>query len=200
MASIIENIIPRQGFEIVLEKIAVILFEELTRQKSLQTLGDDFGVYIERQTAYDKNEGIVISVGMDGADYVGKNQFDVQGNTTYFIDLYTTGDETLVTTGDNNSRFLTLKWLGMMRSILSSTKYKTLGFQPGLIGGTMVEKIQNQLSYGNGDANFIKFARITFSVRIQENQEMWTSIELQGNDTTIKINETEKGFKLTFNN
>lgn len=200
MASIIENIIPRQGFEIVLEKIAVILFEELTRQKSLQTLGDDFGVYIERQTAYDKSEGIVISVGMDGADYVGKNQFDVQGNTTYFIDLYTTGDETLVTTGDDNSRFLTLKWLGMMRSILSSTKYKTLGFQPGLIGGTMVEKIQNQLSYGNGDANFIKFARITFSVRIQENQEMWTSIELQGNDTTIKINETEKGFKLTFNN
>lgn len=200
MAAIIENIIQRQGFEIVLEKIAVILFEELTRQKSLQTLGDDFGVYIERQTAYDKSEGIVISVGMDGADYAGKNQFDVQGNTTYFIDLYTTGDETLVTTGDNNSRFLTLKWLGMMRSILSSTKYKTLGYAPGLIGGTMVEKIQNQLSYGNGDANFIKFARITFSVRIQENQEMWTSIELQGNDTTIKINETEKGFKLTFNN
>lgn len=200
MAAIIENIIQRQGFEIVLEKIAVILFEELTRQKSLQTLGDDFGVYIERQTAYDKSEGIVISVGMDGADYAGKNQFDVQGNTTYFIDLYTTGDETLVTTGDDNSRFLTLKWLGMIRSILSSTKYKTLGYPAGLIGGTMVEKIQNQLSYGNGDANFIKFARITFSVRIQENQEMWTSIELQGNDTTIKINETEKGFKLTFNN
>lgn len=200
MASIIQNIIPRQGFEIVLEKIAVILFEELTRQKSLQTLGDDFGVYIERQTAYDKSEGIVISVGMDGADYARKNQFDVQGNTTYFIDLYTTGDETLVTTGDDNSRFLTLKWLGMIRSILSSTKYKTLGYPAGLIGGTMVEKIQNQLSYGNGDANFIKFARITFSVRIQENQEMWTSIELQGNDTTIKINETEKGFKLTFNN
>lgn len=200
MASIIENIIPRQGFEIVLEKIATILFEELTQQKSLQTLGDDFSVYIERQTPYDKSEGIVISVGMDGADYVGKNQYDVQGNTTYFIDLFTTGDETLVTTGDNNSRFLTLKWIGMMRSILSSTKYKTLGFPPGLIGGTAVDKIQNQLTYGSGDANFIKFARITFSVRIQENQEMWTGIELQGNDTTIKINETEKGFKLTFNN
>ena len=200
MAAIIENIIPRQGFEIVLERIGTILFEELTNQKSLQKLCDDFAVYIERQTPYDKSEGIVISIGMDTADYSGKNQSDRQGQTTYFIDLFTGSFQSMVATGDNKSRFDSLKWIGMISNILSSTKYKTLGFAPGLIGGTMVERIQNQLTYGNGDANFIKFARVTFTARIQENQEMWTGIELQGNDTTIKLHETEKGFKLTFNN
>jgi len=199
MASIITDIIPKQGFELVLEQLGIIILEELTNQKALCNLDYDFEVSLERQEPTDKGEDVVISVGFDNADYSNKNQSTTEGMTTYFIDIFTNGIESTNETGDDNSRIKSSKFLGMIRSILSSTKYKTLGFEAGLIGGTMVESLQNQLRYGNGDGSFFKFARLTFSARIQENAEMWQGIELLGNDSNIKLDSTEKGLKLIFN-
>jgi hypothetical protein len=197
MASIINEIIPNQGFEIVLNKIGVIVLEELSNQKIIQPIDSDFEVFIERQEPYANSEDVVINISYENSDFGGKTQKDVQGNTTFSIDIYTTGIESAGQTGNDDARIKALKYAGMIRYILSSTKYKTLGYAPGLIGGSMVENITNQTKYGNEDASFIKFVRVTFSVRIQENQEAWTGIPLLGNDTTIKLDMTDKGYKLT---
>jgi len=199
MGSIITDKIQKQGFELVLDQLGIIVLEELTNQKKLCNLDYDFEVYLERQEPTDKSEDVVISIGFDSANYSNKNQATTEGLTTYFIDIFTSGIESTNESGDDNSRIKSSRFLGMIRSILSSTKYKTLGFQYGLIGGTMVDSLQNQLRYGNGDGSFFKFARITFTVRIQENSEMWNGIELLGNDTDIKLSSTDKGLKLIFN-
>jgi len=83
---------------------------------------------------------------------------------------------------------------------LSSTKYKTLGFQAGFIGGTMVDSIQFLDNFGNQEANFVSMSRIVFTARLNENQLAWEGIALLGNDTNIKLDSTNKGYKLTFNN
>ena len=42
--------------------------------------------------------------------------------------------------------------------------------------------------------------RISFAVRIQESQEMATPEPLAGNDTIVKLAQTEYGYKYVFEN
>lgn len=199
MAAIITDIIPIQNFEIVLNKLGVILLEELTNQIDLQNLDNELGIFISRQEPYGKEEDVMINITLDNSNYSGKTQKDRQGLTTYYVDVFCQGIESENQTGSTSSRITLMQYVGMIGFILSSTKYKTLGFENNLIGGTMVDSIQVQNNYGNQDANFISFARITFSARLQEVQDTWTGIELLGNDTNIKIDTTNKGYKLIFN-
>ena len=85
MAAIITEIIPIQGFEIVLNKIGVILFEELSNQKLIQVINGDFDLFIERQEPYDKSEDVVINISLDNDNFTGKTQKDSQGLTSFFI-------------------------------------------------------------------------------------------------------------------
>lgn len=200
MASIIDSLITEQGFELVNTKLGVILFEELTNQKdTFNAFENDCTVFVGRQEPYDKSEDVVINVSFDSANFSGKTQNDVQGSDTYFIDIYCQGISSSEMSSSVQADKLGLRFAGLVRAILSSTKYKTLGFPAGLIGGTMVESIQSSNQFNVEDANSIKFVRVTFSARIQENQSMWQGVELFSNDTNIKLDLTNKGYQLTFN-
>lgn len=200
MAAIIEEIIPIQNFEFVLNKIGVILLEEITNQKAIQPINSDFAVYIERQEPYSKEEDVVISVSCNSISYAGFNTKDLQGDTVFFVDIYCGGVESSTLSGNSDARIKIHKYVGMIRYILSSAKYLTLGFPMGFIGGKYLKSVQFDDNYGNQDGSFIRFARLTFNVRIQENQLNWDGTPLDGNDTQIKLNSTNKGFQLTFNN
>lgn len=200
MASIITEIIPIQGFEIVLNKIGVILFEELTNQKSIQIINGDFDVFIERQEPYDKSEDVVVNISLDNDNFTGKTQKDSQGLTTFFIDVYCKGFLAMKIGSNTVFRDKRSIFSGLIRYILSSTKYNKLGFEPGFIGGAYVDSISYQSTPDNEDGSFVKFARITYSVRIQENQQNWQGIPLMGNDSSVRLAETNLGYKLTFNN
>lgn len=199
MAAIITDIIPSQNFELCLNKIGVVLLEELTNQITLQDLDDELGVFIARQEPYSKEEDVMINITLDNSNYSGKTQLDRQGLTSYNIDVFCGGIESEDQTGSDNSRIKMLRYAGMIGFILSSTKYKTLGFENNLIGGTSVDSLQVQNNYGSQEASFISFSRIQFSARLQESQDMWTGIELLDNDTNIKLDLTDKGYQLIFN-
>lgn len=200
MAVIINEIIPQQSFEIVLNKIGVILFEELTNQKALVPANDDFEVYVERLVPYDNSENVMINVSLSNINQSGLNLNDSQGQNTFFIDVYAGGMESASETGSENVKKKLHKYVGMVRYILSSGKYPLLGFSPGIIGGRALEQIQFQDNLSNMEASYIRFARLTFTVRVQENQKMADSLLMGGNDTTTKLELTDKGYKLTQNN
>jgi len=199
MASIITDIIPIQNFEVCLNKIGVVLLEELTNKITLKSLTDDLEVFIARQTPYGKEEDVMINITFDNSNYSGKTQKDRQGLTNYNIDIFCQGIESESETGSTSSRVKLMRYLGMISFILSSTKYKTLGFENNLIGGTMVDSIQVQNNYGSQEANYISFARVSFSARLQEFQDAWDGVPFSGNDTTIKLDLTNKGYQLIFN-
>lgn len=204
--AIITEIIPKQGFEIVQNRIGEILLTELTNQKSLQGFTSDFGVFLERQEPFDKEEDTMVTVMLSGADYKGYTQKDVQGDTTYIIDVFTSGYGTSTTAPSLIAREKCFLYVGMIRYILSSAKYLTLGLPAGLIGGKYLESFKFDIDFSNFgnhsnyDARYVRFARMVFTVRIQENQDLWTGIPLLGNDTLVSLNDTDKGFQLTFNN
>src|SRR6478736_6758867 len=114
MAAIINEIIPQQSFEIVLNKIGVILFEELTKQKELVPENDDFAVYIERLESYDNSEDVMINVSLSNISQSGLNLKDSQGQTTYFIDVYTGGSESSSKTGSDDVKNKLHKYVGMI--------------------------------------------------------------------------------------
>lgn len=199
--ALINEIIPVQGFEVVLNKIASILLIEVSNQISIQGITDVVEVYTERMAPFDKSEDVIINVSCNSANYENMNQRDVQASTDYFIDVYTRGFDDNVEDGEENSRHKLHRYIGMCRYILSSVKYKTLGFDMSLrlVGGSYVNSINFDDNYGNQDAAYVRMARLTLSVRVQENQQMDDVVEFLGNDTTTKLSNTDKGQKLIFN-
>lgn len=206
MASILTEIIPPQAFEIIENRIGAILVAEIAKQQALQGLTEHVGVFIERIEPFDQSEEVMLTLSFYDGDYHGYTQRDVQGEYMYFLDLYATGMGVGTETPSINSKNKIFKYAGMLRYILSSGKYPTLGFPPGLIGNKHVKKITFDVNYSNFgnhtnyDGAYIRFCRIVFMVKAHENQELWQGIPLMGNDTNITYENTPKGIQLKFNN
>lgn len=204
--AIITETIGSQGFERVSNRIAEILVEEIANQVTIQGFEETVEIFLERIEPMDKSEDVVISVALREGKYEGHTSRDVQGEYMYFIDLFVSGygkgDEAPSTV----SKKKLYRYLGLIRYILSSGKMPTLNFPPGLIGGKYVKNVMIDTDYSNFgnhsnyDGSYIRFCRVFFVVRVQENQLLWEGIPLQGNDTTITYENTTKGIKLTFNN
>lgn len=203
---ILNEPIPTQGFEHVANRIAEILTEEVANQIAIQGYQDEVEVYLERIEPFDKSEDVMISVSFREANYDGMTQRDVQGECLYFIDLFVTGSGVGDEPPSINAKNKLFRYLGILRYILSSGKMPTLNFSPGFIGGKYIKKIgidtdySNFGNHSNYDGAYIRFARIFYIVRVQENQALWTGVALGGNDSTILYDNTDKGIKLTFNN
>lgn len=196
MAILITEKIESQGFEIVLNKLGAILLEELSNQRDNFNNSAVFDLFIERQQPYDKSEDVVIIVSLDNINYSGYTESSSDGGAIYNIDIYTTGVESSEETGNKASRDKLHLFTGWIRYILSSSKYKTLDLPAGCIGGTYVNSISFDDNYGTQDGSFIRMARVQFSVRINEVQELFNGIDLFCNGTTIRLEETNRGYKL----
>lgn len=199
MAVLITEIIPLQNFEIIKDRLGVILLEELSNQIRLQCKDIDLGVFIERQEPYDEAEDVVVNISENNIGYGSIDEKTSQGNISFNIDVYASGNATIDFDGNTITRKKLDIFKGWIRYILSSTKYQTLAFSKGFIGGTYVDSIQNDDNYGTQDGAFVRMARIQFSVRANENQQMWNGLEFTGNDTVIKLDNGTKGYKLIFN-
>lgn len=199
--ALITEIIPIQGFEVVTTTIGAILLDELTYQKEENPDVEDFEVYVERTEPYDKGEDVMLNVSMNNISFANQTQKGSQGDANFYIDVYTSGIGSDEQSGNDNVRMKLHRFLGMARYIFNSTKYKTLGFPAPMIGGIYVQQIQVDDNYGREDGSFNRMARITLSVRINESQDLWNDSvrPLLGNDTQIKLSNTEKGYKLIFN-
>ena len=191
----ITGIIPKQGFEIVRDLVGAILKVELDEQKILQGLTDEINVYNSRSTPFHQSEKIMINVSTDSANYDNEHVVGVTGRTSFFIDIYTSAKEKEDADGGLLSTILKDKYLGMIRFILQDHHYKTLGLAPGLIMNAKVEGFENFEPSNNQDASFVKMARLSYSVKLYENQSVWNGIEISTIFTDVKLDLTERGYK-----
>lgn len=204
--AILTEAIGVQGFEKVANRICEILTEEIANQIDIQNFQEDVEVFIERIQPFQTSEDVSIQVYFKGGTYDGYTTRDAQGEYLYYIDLYTTS----IGVGDVDASVISknknYRYLGLIRYILSSGKLPTLGFPNGLIGGKYVKSISQDLEFSNfgaepsRDASYIRMSRIVFAVRVNENQALWDGIPLEGNDSTITYENTDKGTKVVFNN
>jgi hypothetical protein len=193
--SLINNIIPQQGFEIVRDVIGAVITTEILEQKVKQGFSYPINVYIGRSIPFQSAEKIMINVLLDSGNYSQHGEKSVSSGTNFFIDVYTSSKESDLGNGDYNSTVLKDKFLGMIRYILQDHHYKTLGLPLGLIMGTYVEGFENFESSNNQDSAFIKIARLRFNVRINESQSLWEGVEIDSMFTDVKLDLTDNGYK-----
>lgn len=204
--AVITEIIGAQGFDLVANRIAEILTEEISNQVTIQNFDETVEVFLERIEPFDKSEDVMISVALREDDFEGYNPQDVQGNCMYFIDLFCSGYGQGEIAPSIISKNKMYRYAGLIRYILSSNKLNTLGFPYGLIGGKYIKKFlvdtdySNFGNHSNYDGAYIRFCRFIYIVRVQENQKLWEGVALAGNDTNITYENTDLGTKLIFNN
>lgn len=199
MVSIIQENILSQGFEQVLNRIGEILIVEWSAQKIKQSLPEDVNFFKERILPINQSEDLYINLLYSGSDTMQKGQKDGMYRTIYFIDVYTTGENRDDKSGSEDSSDRLLRYMGIIRYILSYSDYKTLLFEEGLIGGTYIDSMTTLDPTFLGDASFSRMGRITFSVKILENQTLWQGTALQQNLTGVSLGTTNKGYKFIYN-
>jgi len=200
MASIIEENILKQSFELIGDRLGTILLEELTAQKLKQSLPEEVNIYKERTTPIDTSENLLINVLFSGEEIVSRGQKDGMYNCIFFIDIYTTGKASENQSGYSDSTNRLLRYSGLVRYILSHTGYNTLLFDDGLIGNTSVNAINVAEPSMDQDSSFIRMARVSFSCKVLENQQLWQGESVSGGDTSVRIFGNERGYKFQYDN
>ena len=195
MAAIIDHAIPSQGFELVRDLIGAILKEELENQKTLQNLPEEIQVFSERTTPFGNEEELAINVLLSSANYTGMTQKDTQGRTMFLVDIYTNGRASNGTPGGLDSSKRLHKYIGLVRYILQYSEYKTLSLPLGVIAGGSVDDFNIMEPSQQQDSNFTRMGRVSVSYRIQENQALIQGTTLESMITTVKLEDTDLGYR-----
>lgn len=195
--------IPVQKFEIVRDRIAAILIEELTNQAVLQPDGylknllNSIKVYSERFHPFSESEMIAISVFFFNNDFDSKQQQSIRGKNTFFIDLFGFSPSTNREEGDKINAVNLQRIIGMIRFIFESPHYIRLGFDdpPLFINKTIVQSIKRTEEENARDSGNIIMYRVVFEVDLTEEQDQVPSVALNSSYTNVTIEETDLGFE-----
>lgn len=201
MASVITESIPEQRFETVRDQIALILGDELANQFDLQSEPlFNATIFIERITAIDKTEMPCLNVFFVRSNYsdqVTAASASKSDPATYYVDVYTTANETPETPGYQLAAFDLHKLLGAIRYILEHPAYMRLGFETTkFIHHTRVASIEIAEPKADAEAMNSCFGRLTFEVIFNEITAGFAGTLGQEFHTTIKIDTSEKGYKV----
>lgn len=202
MAAILEYDIGVSNQELIRDRIAMILKEELTNQATRQANEElDAEVYTEYYSTPDEVEERVIVVGIDRGSFDNHTQIHQTADFMYYIDIYTFGKAK----GDNDgylvSSLVLQRLAGLVRSILQAPQYVRLAFDTEqIIHRRSVSNIVYDLTGEEEDASSSRMCRVSLKVEFSENQPGQEPIVAVGYDTQVKIEETDKGFKYTIEN
>lgn len=190
--------IPPQGFELVRDRIALILADEIANQYLL-TANEDINatVFLERTVPVDHTECPVVNVSLRTANFADHVAINTDDTVFFNIDVYhkskTEGDSK----GDSLSNLKLQRLLGLCRAILENPVYKRLDFNG-------VAFIQNRhfesmeiAEPGKQDALSTSMGRLVFSVRIPEVTQLVLTTIAGGFDTSMKMELTDKGYTFT---
>lgn len=188
------NVISSRAFELIRDRIANILIDELGNQFTLTSDENiNASVALESWVANDKTEFPLVVVLVAKGDYGNKFQGNTHVAYSFNIDVYTSAKTTSVVRGDLAAAKNCHKLLGICSYILESQFYKTLGFTPPFISRTYFQEM-NIAEPGKQDADSTMMGRLVFVVEVPETTQLATPTIMTGYETTIKIEDTDLGY------
>lgn len=197
MAAKINTLIPVQSFEIIRDKIALILGEELPNQATLAANPKlDATVYVERYSppnSSELSEAPIVNVLLGQGDYSNQDVTQSTGTYLYFIDIYTKAKANEDEGGDTRAIISLQKILGVCRGILEATQYLTLGFTFPFVMGRKINSIQIAAPSDPGADSLVR-GRLILEVKVPEYQEQVTANLIDGSDTSVHIEESPQGY------
>jgi hypothetical protein len=194
------NIGPK-NFEAVRDRVAIILKEECDNQNIRQTNPELTGTFfIERYNPPSEDEGTIITVNVDQCTPDNQTAVSQSNETRLNIDIYGDSYQTASMDGYEKSGKKVTRLAGLIWSILQNPIYDRFSLANGIVERRSVSSIRFARVSDEQDARFTRMARIELMVRVNETVTGISPIEADGYDTQIRIAETNKGYKLTYNN
>jgi hypothetical protein len=193
----ITTAIGEQAFELIRARIAEILADELPNQASLNSDTElNATVFIERLARPEPKETPLVNVSLLKGRYNNQDQTKADGVFDFSVDAYTKskGDAGSDSDkrADSKAIFKLQRLLGVCRSILNDSRYKTLGFAPGFIGWRQVTDIE--ISPDTIGAESLVMGRIIISVRAIDKGTDLSPLLIKGYDTYVKLNLSDSGY------
>jgi hypothetical protein len=195
--SLISQPIARRAYELIRDRICQILVEEIQTQEvltydtELQLKGD--GVFMERMIPFDHTECPAINVGMERGDYSNYHLGQSDGDYRFFIEVNTSAVSKDGKRGDERSKVLCEKIMGVCMAIIDDPIYVTLGFAPGLIRHRHVESFVFAENTRQDSEN-VTMARVAVVVKAVESFKLQNASVASGYDTHVRIHDTDKGY------
>lgn len=196
MASIITEAILTGSFELVGDRIAAILADELASQATLQSDPNlnVKGVYIERFVPFSHTDCPTVNVSLNLGDYSSFTRLRQDGTYQFFIDVYEKSATTIDGRGDSLANKKLKKLYNVCRAILSHHKYNTLAFAPPFIEHTEVKSVVFGSPQNKSESENMVMARMTFEVRVPETVQPITPTDIDGYTTKAILGLTDKGY------
>lgn len=194
---IIDPILAR-NFEVIRDRIALILADELANQSILQPSEDVLKatVWLERFIPIDKEEVPAIIVYTNNADYDDQNPKVQKGENVYFIDCYAKAKHTDAEKGDQLASKKLSRLIGVIQYILSTEEYAYLNFAPGLIQRRWVKSFIVDNGSGQGDGTHSIKGRVEFHVIANEEVIDPATKEVGDIYSEFLIDESDKGYEI----
>lgn len=183
--------IPNQNYELIRDKIGEILTIELPVQ------GINFDVWQERTVPFDLTELNAINVLFDNSSYDNQDVQSRRGDNQYFIDILINAKHvgnTKEEKGDVIARKEAANIAGKVAYILLSQEYTYLNLPVGKVQNRFVQDI-NIGTLSDQDSTHTIVARVTYKVKANEYVNNQQGIKATEIYSSVKLNETDKGFK-----
>jgi len=197
MAQITETLTPRK-FEIIRDRVAEILADELLNQSALNAdpnLAAD--VYLERLVPFSQDELPVVNV------FVADGKFDrftidsQTGEHIIAIDVFDRGStegESKEDRGDLISTRKMTRIVGVIQAVFSHWKYLKLGFAENFIDRVEIQSYKLMEPISAADGSNVSKGRILLMVKAEECLAAPVPNLIDGYDTAVKLHETEFGY------
>lgn len=195
--TLINGIIPSQGFELVRDRIGEILAEEMCGQFDL-TGDEDLNVtvYIERSVRFDNTDMPCVNVYLQPSDYTSQYQGFSDGEYIFHIDVHTNGDSNEDGLGDAIAIVKCHKILGKCRAILENPVYKTLGFTSPFIHRRVITSI-GMVKPESNDSYHHAMGKLIMMVKLTEDVALLETNLVGSYETSVKLSTTDKGYVFT---
>lgn len=194
--------IPEQNFELIRNSVASILLVEFAAQLGITSNAlFNAGIWLERFIPFDKQELPAVKVFFVSSSYKNNTFGSSKGECKIHIEVTVNAKDSASEGGDKKASVDCQFLMGKIRYILSNPVYKTLGFSvPGFIAGREITDMNVAEPNKNQDGLHTIVGNLMLNVRYEENNGDLTSTPGFIYSSVIKIDETEKGYKLEIDN
>lgn len=207
----LHSIIQSQRFELIRDAIGRVLTAEFANQELLinayndEHYSDDGftclevvkpDIWLERSAPFDKEELPAINIFYSDTDFVEETSaFSSRGDDKYIIEIYTNAPSMMNNPGDKQSALLLAKIAGMVRSILMDSKNRHLDFLDYPIVSRNIKSIARTNPRIANDAENTISGIVEAHYFCEEVTETELGTLETTLSTTVKLSDTDKGYK-----
>lgn len=197
--SILIEAIPEQNFELVRDQIAAIIKDEVANQAVLQPNEEalqNVSIFVDRLAKVNKSELPLINIFLDIGNFQNQDVEAQDGIYIFNIDIYFSGKSSSnEARGDTKSLRNLQRLAGVVRAIIQSVKYITLGLEKPSVLHRSIKNLIITDPTSSQDGINVSQGRLTLEVRMVEIAEMFLSRPLLGTNANVRLFDGPKGFE-----